>query len=387
MADFSAALYESLLPKVSGEKVNLTAKRASWRVKVKGVDITALVKANLISIDIKDNEEDEADDLQIKVADRDGIWLQKWLNETVQKGAKTKGLQFDIWIGIRNSAGKVIQQKSGNFVLDSMKHCGPPAVTTIKCTSLDFKGGIRTEKRDKAWENYTVKGIAKEIAKKAKLKLVYLAKKNPKKERREQEDETDIAFLVRILRGLGMAIKITDGKMVIFERGQYDSQSAIGTVKYQDGQYTKWECSTTSGETTYDICTVEYTDPKTGKVIKGVYKTDAWQEEEDRVTKANKDKKEGDEKETAEHTELKIRNQKVASIAAANELAEVSLNLKNSFERTVTLTFPGNPALMAGLPINLKKFGYWTGKYMMSEVTHSISNSGYTTKVKLRFIK
>ena len=364
-----------------------TSRRSYWRVKVKGVDVTKLVKQDLISLEVKDNEEDEADDLQIKIADREGKWLQKWLNETVQKGAKTKGLTFNVSIGMKDENGKIKKQKSGNFVLDSMKHSGPPAVTTIKCTSLDFANGIRTEERDKSWENYTIKGIAKEIAKKGKLKLLYLAKKNPKKERWEQDGETDIGFLVRICRNNGLAVKITDRKLVIFQRGQFDSQGAIATIKYRDGKYTKWECSTTSGDVTYDICTVEYTNPKTGKIIKGVYKTDAWQEEEDRVAEANEGKGAGEELEVAEHTELKIRNQKVSSIAKANELAEISLNLKNTFERTVTLTIPGNPSMMAGLPITLKKFGYWSGKYMLNEVTHSISKSGYTTKIKLRFIK
>lgn len=370
----NADLYQELLPTVTqNDQLIDTARRATWRIKVKGVDITDLIKKSLISIEVKDNEEDEADDLQIKLADRDSDWLQKWLNETVQKGAKTKGLRFHVWIGVRDSTGRVIQQKAGNFCLDSMKHGGPPAVATIKCTSLDFAGGVRTDKHDKSWENYDIKGIAKEIAGKAKLKLLYLTTKNPKKERREQTDESDIAFLLRVLQSAGLAIKITDGKMAIFERGQFDSADAQRTVTFEDGSYIKWDCSTTSGDVTYDICTVRYTDPKTGKVIKGEYKTQAWYDEE--------------EEEEPEHTELKIRNQKVASIAEANALAETSLNLKNTFERTVTLTFPGNPAMMSGLTLKLKKFGYWSGKYMMNEVTHSISNSGYTTKVKLRFIK
>lgn len=378
MDDYSAGHYIA---------VEEHARRAYWKIKVKGVDITSLIKQDLISIELKDNEEDEADDFQIKLADREGVWLQKWLNETVQKGAKTKGLQFDVWIGLKDSNGQIKKQKSGNFMLDSMKHSGPPAVTTIKCLSLDYSGGIRTESRDKSWENYTIKGIAEDIAKKAKLKVLFLSKKDPEKERWEQSEETDIAFLIRICRNYGLAVKITDKKLVIFQRGQYDSDGAIATFIYGKGEYTKWECSTTSGDVTYDICTVEYTDPKTGKVIKGEYKTTAWQEEEDRVADANKGKGTGAELETAKHTKLKIRNQKVSSIAKANELAEVSLNLKNTFERTVTLTLPGNPAMLSGLPVTLKKFGYWSGKYMISEATHSISKSGYTTKIKLRFIK
>ena len=52
----------------------------------------------------------------------------------------------------------------------------------------------------------------------------------------------------------------------------------------------------------------------------------------------------------------------------------------------MSISLPGNPMMMAGLPIRLKECGYWTGKYMITTCTHAISNSGYTTKLKLRYI-
>ena len=76
----------------------------------------------------------------------------------------------------------------------------------------------------------------------------------------------------------------------------------------------------------------------------------------------------------------------MSSKKEADELAEVELNLKNLFERTVSFTLPGNPTMLAGLPLGVKGCGYWTGKYMITTCTHAISNSGYTTKLKLRYI-
>lgn len=65
---------------MSDEKL---ARRTETQVIFNGVDITVYVNRDLISLTYTDNEEDEADDLQIKVLDREGNWLQKWLNTIV----------------------------------------------------------------------------------------------------------------------------------------------------------------------------------------------------------------------------------------------------------------------------------------------------------------
>lgn len=63
------------------------ARRVEASVSFNGINITDEIIKNLISIDYTDNEEDEADDLQIKLADREHIWIDKWLNEALQKAA------------------------------------------------------------------------------------------------------------------------------------------------------------------------------------------------------------------------------------------------------------------------------------------------------------
>lgn len=63
------------------------ARRADIQVSFNGINITDDISKNFISLDFADNEEDEADDLQIKLADREGVWITKWLNEALQKAA------------------------------------------------------------------------------------------------------------------------------------------------------------------------------------------------------------------------------------------------------------------------------------------------------------
>lgn len=65
------------------------ARRTVAEVCFDGVDISTSVRKYLLSLTYTDNEEDEADDLQINLEDRDGIWLTKWLNAAVQAAAVT----------------------------------------------------------------------------------------------------------------------------------------------------------------------------------------------------------------------------------------------------------------------------------------------------------
>lgn len=56
-----------------------TARHAECTVEFDGVDITSSIKPYLLSLTFTDNEEDASDDLQIKLQDREGVWMTDWL--------------------------------------------------------------------------------------------------------------------------------------------------------------------------------------------------------------------------------------------------------------------------------------------------------------------
>lgn len=68
------------------------ARRTAVEVAFDGLDISESIHPYLLSLTYTDNEEDEADDLQIKLQDRDGLWLCQWLNDMVQAAASTTGV-------------------------------------------------------------------------------------------------------------------------------------------------------------------------------------------------------------------------------------------------------------------------------------------------------
>ena len=63
------------------------ARRAEVEISFDGTDITGDIRPYLRSLSYTDNEEGEADDLQITLQDRDGLWLQSWLTEAVEAAA------------------------------------------------------------------------------------------------------------------------------------------------------------------------------------------------------------------------------------------------------------------------------------------------------------
>lgn len=56
----------------------------------------------------------------------------------------------------------------------------------------------------------------------------------------------------------------------------------------------------------------------------------------------------------------------------------------NKFSKTASFTFPGNPGIVAGVTIDLERWGGWDGRYIVKQAIHSLGNSGYQTRITLR---
>ena len=134
------------------------ARRTAVEINFGGADVTQDIKPYLLSVTYTDNEEDAADDLQIRIQDRDDVWLQSWLEEVIQAAAAAK-LKISAVIKPENW-GNDATLPTGDFELDSVAPSGPPAAIVIKGTSLPFSTPIRQTKKSKAWESYNLSGIA-----------------------------------------------------------------------------------------------------------------------------------------------------------------------------------------------------------------------------------
>lgn len=430
------------------------ARRADVGVFFAGTDITASIQKYLISLTYTDNEEDEADDLQIKLQDRDGIWLEKWLNTAIQAAAlrpdppsesqeKTtttpykviaqgglavrnrgaiqyyqygtlaygtiidvieisggwanfiysgknayvdaaylqaidsgsgiqatgdaeKGLRIQATIVRENwkSDGRDEALDCGQFELDSVDAQGPPATVTIKGTSLPYNSTIRQTKKSKSWENYTLLGVAKEIASKNGMTCMFLSDANPVYDRIEQYQCSDIAFLQKLCQDAGCSLKVSNNIIVVFDQAEYEKKSVVRTIRHgKEGGYTKYKLATGQNDT-YTSCRVSYVTSG-GKLIEATAYIAGY------------------DKDSEKNQCLEIK-QKVLSFEEAKALAEQMLRLHNKYEFTATFTFPGDPALLAGCTVELIGWGAWDGKYIIKQAKHQVSGSGYTTQITLR---
>lgn len=430
------------------------ARRTTAEIVFDGTDITSSIRPYLTSLTYTDNEEDEADDLQIKLQDRDGIWLEKWLNDAIQAaassvpaegaggaaartykvtpsiglnvrtgpgtnygklGALPYGTEVSVsgisngWATIQysgqtayvsaqyieevgggqadgssetttglaiqavfvrenwNNDGKDTVLDCGQFELDSIKASGPPATITIKATSLPFNAQIRQTEKTKAWEAYTLSGIAQEMASSNGMACLYESASDPYYDRVEQYKVSDIKFLSQLCHDAGISLKSTNNILVLFDQADYESKAPAFTVKRGSGSYTKYDLSVGTADAKYSSCRVRYADPITGRVIEGI----AYAEDYKADSKNN------------QQLEVTAR---VASIAEAQTLAAKRLRLHNKYSRTATFTFPGDPSKVAGVTAILEGWGAWDGKYIIKQSKHSLGSSGYTTQTVLRRI-
>ena len=264
-----------------------------------------------------------------------------------------------------NGDGKDKLLDCGQFELDTVKASGPPAVISLKASSLPYSSQIRQTKKSKAWESYKLSGIAKEMAASNGMTCLYLSASDPNYERAEQYKSSDIDFLSKLCHNAGISLKATNNILVLFDQASYESKGAVLTIKRGGGGYTKYGLDVGTADTQYSSCRVSYVNPATGKCIEAI----AYVEDYKADSKNNQ--------------QLEI-TAKVNSIAEAKTLAEKRLRLHNKYEKTASFTIPGNPGIVAGVTVLLKNWGAFDGKYIVKQARHSVDDNGYSTQIKLR---
>ncbi len=336
------------------------ARRTLVAIAFDGTDITNEIRPYLLNFVYTDDEDDLADDMKIEVQDRDKVWLEKWLRLAVEAAAGGK-LSMSAVIKPENWE-KDEKLKTGAFELDSVDASGPPAVVTISGASLAFSKDLRQTKKSKAWKNYTLTGIAAEIAAGSGMACVYEAGTNPSYDRVEQTRQSDIEFLRKLCQDAGISIKATDGKLVLYDQTEYEAKAPVLTIEEgAKGGYIKYKLHSGSADTQYAKCRVRYMDPNTGKCIEGTA-------EDGDVS--------GDQR-----LEITAR---VGSAGEAEALAKKHLRLHNKLAKTATFTLPGDVGLVAGVTVQLKGWGGWDGKYIITRATHTVGGGGYTTQIRIR---
>jgi len=342
----------------------ILARRTSIEIAVDGVNVTKKLRPFFLHMQYTDAAESEADDLQITLQDRDGIWAGGWLGALARaagsRGVKLKAAlvqrgwekDYDRWLDC------------GVFELDSVEASGPPSVVVLQASALPYSGAVRQTKKTRSWEHYSLAGIAQEIAANNGMKCGLYAAANPVYDRLEQRRQTDTEFLSRLCQDAAVSLKINNNTLVLFDQRSFEKQPPARTVR-KGGGYISYRFMASTAGTQYDSCRVSYTDPATGKVVEGTAKSEDYDEE------------------AKNHKRLEI-TAKTASPGEAKALAGNHLRMHNKFARTASFTLPGDPLLLAGQTVRVAGWAAFDGEYLVSRAVHTLGTGGYTTDVELQ---
>lgn len=175
-----------------------------YMVKLAGSDITADISRRLISLSLTDNRGFEADQLDIELDDADGLMQMP-----------PRGAVLSVFLGWK---GQALFHK-GEFTVDEVEHRGAPDTLTLRARSADYRGSLNS-RRDNSYHDTTLEAIVSAVAARNSLEpAVAEPLKGVKVSHIDQTQETDAAFITRLAELNGGVVAIKASKLIFIKPG------------------------------------------------------------------------------------------------------------------------------------------------------------------------
>lgn len=288
-----------------------------------------------------------SDSISIQMGDRDGKWIDAWMPE---KGDMvTAAILVEDW----QREGDSRNLYTGEFIVDEIRISGDPVSVSIGAVSKPADDAFSATKRSRTWENVTLREIAQTIAGRYHLALVYDGEDIPI-QTKEQDGETDGAFLKSLCEGYGLLLKVYRRKLVLYDRERYKEKPAVLTLA-RLGDVQEWSFER-SLDGSYTGGKITYTDPMTEKDV--TYTMGV-------------------------QTRPLELNEKADNAADAERILKAKLADANHGTEKISFQLLGEPRIVSGQVIALEGFGgKISGNYFVDTAEHSVSRSGgYTTRI------
>ena len=303
--------------------MNTEARRAQINILYQGVNITEDINKDLLSFEYVDNSSKESDSISLSLKDEKHIWLKDWLPE--------KGDVIIPTINILNW-NRFNDNRSlpcGSFIVDEPEYSGRPSVFTINAIASPLNGNFKDISKSKSWNNITLKA--------------------------------DSTFLSDLCEEEGLAMKVTDSKIVIFNEKDFEARAPIALYKEFQDSVISYSFKSRLANTNYSGVNVKYYDAKIGKLVEYLYTIG----------------------EINEKSKIYQLNTQVKDVSEAMRVAKQTALRLNKKETTTSLTVVGNIEILGGVTVILEEFGAFSGKYYIEKATHTIDN-GYVTSFEAR---
>ena len=248
------------------------------------VDISDEIAHSISSLNYTDNSKNAIDDLEIELENLDYRWLKEWYpDENAQ-----------LLVGIHEEL-----ENETNFLDLGTFYVDEPTFEdqklTLKCLALPLDQNIRDQKNSVAWEKVTLKELVMQIANKHEMNAELYAE-NVFFERLDQNKETDLAFINRVVKEIGLNMKVSDDKIIIFDDEEMEKNDTIEVFNIKDYRIRSFSLKKKNKEI-YDKVEVSYYDPDKKKVVKEII-TKEELDKRNQVTTEEKESKSKDSKKT-----------------------------------------------------------------------------------------
>jgi len=366
---------------ISGLPVQMGARLTpDFMLTVNSKDVTANIRDRLISLTLTDNRGFEADQLDVELDDADG-----------QLAMPVRGAVVTLFLGWKGQAliGK------GSFTVDEVEHHGAPDTITIRARSADFRGSLNS-RREVSYHETTLGDIVTQIAGRNKLKpMLADGFAGIAVAHIDQTQETDAKFLTRLATLYGAVAAVKAGRLLFIRPGNGVTISGKPipqmTITRKDGDRHSFSIADRGAYSGVSASWLHTKDPKPKKVkLQRKTKVRQLRALEHPAAKKSKAKaakppeaKEGDYLAGSEDnvfTLTTVYSSKATAMRAAKAKWEKLQRGVAEFSLTLAMgradLYPETPVKVSGFKSVID-----AQPWLISKVTHSLSNNGYTTQL------
>lgn len=337
------------IPGVSGGQAQTQTKTTTRKAGASNPRLGTKIAEQTTAFSYTDVASGQSDSVSITLQDIGKEWMGKLMPKRgASLGAK---ILLTNW-GSREGKDTF---DCGTFVLDDISFSGRPLSCVLGGVSVPAMDDFKSLPVTNTWEKTTVQDIASQIAGKAGVALYYDADTIQIAEI-EQNKQTDSAFLYSLCEKYGLAMKVYNHKIVIFDIVRYEEKGAVLTIKETDT--ISWSFNTTI-DGTYTGVNLDYTDPDIEDPIK--------------VTMGSQGR-------------MYAINTQASSRYDAELQAAAKVNAANRGIQTMEVTIRANTKIVASHCLMISGFGEFDGKYYVDKIKHSLGK-GYTMQLSIHKVQ
>ena len=233
----------------------MQARNITVKIFIENKDVTVDLAPYLRGLTFEDNLSGEADTIDIELNDKARLFVDDWfpdLAATLDVTLVKDGEELPL----------------NSFEIDEVEASSPPSTFKIKAVSVSQNSALRQHDESKSWENVRLSEIAAQIAADSGVELFFEATDDPTITRAEQGEQSRLAFLEKICRDNFLALKVADGKLVIFDESELDKQEPAAVITRDESAVIRFTARKTIQDV-YKSCEVNYKHDRQDELFQG----------------------------------------------------------------------------------------------------------------------